>query len=186
VSEFDSLGAVKIRHRLANETVVGDGLEPSTTMGPMQNKIQYDKVVAFIDEALTQGAVVAGGQPVPGPGYFIAPTIIRDLPDNARLVREEQFGPVLPVLAYDDLEEVIIRANDTEFGLGGVIWTSNPERGAEVASRIESGTVWVNQHLVLPFDVPFGGAKQSGIGLANGLAGMEDFTQVRIVNVALS
>ncbi|TCM20801.1 acyl-CoA reductase-like NAD-dependent aldehyde dehydrogenase [Novosphingobium sp. PhB165] len=172
--------------KLAGEAVVGDGLEQGTTIGPIQNRAQYEKVLGFIEEARGQGTLVAGGEPVAGEGYFIAPTIVRDLPDDARLVREEQFGPVLPVLAYDDLDEVIARVNGTDYGLGATVWTSDAERGIAVASRIESGTVWVNRHLDLPFDVPFGGAKQSGIGRQQGIEGMEDFTQPRIVNAALS
>lgn len=171
---------------LAKAEKVGDGIEATTTMGPVQNKAQYDKVRAFIVEARDSGTVVAGGQDIPGGGYFIAPTIITGLADDARLVTEEQFGPVVPILGYDDLDSLIARANDTELGLGGSIWTSNPERGIAVASRIDSGTVWVNTHVALPFDVPFGGAKQSGLGQQGGIEGMKDFTQVRIVNAALT
>jgi acyl-CoA reductase-like NAD-dependent aldehyde dehydrogenase len=171
--------------KLAREAAVGDGLQQGTTIGPIQNKAQFEKLLGFIAEARAKGTIVAGGEPIPGDGYFIAPTIVRDLPDDARLVREEQFGPVLPILAYDDLEEAIARANDSEYGLGGTIWTSDAERGIEVASRIQSGTVWVNKHLDLPFDVPFGGAKQSGIGRQQGVDGVEGFTQARIVNAAL-
>jgi acyl-CoA reductase-like NAD-dependent aldehyde dehydrogenase len=171
--------------KLARKAAVGDGLQQGTTIGPIQNKAQFEKLLGFIAEARAKGTIVAGGEPIPGDGYFIAPTIVRDLPDDARLVREEQFGPVLPILAYDDLEEAIARANDSEYGLGGTIWTSDAERGIEVASRIQSGTVWVNKHLDLPFDVPFGGAKQSGIGRQQGVDGVEGFTQARIVNAAL-
>ncbi|MEE4453654.1 aldehyde dehydrogenase family protein [Novosphingobium resinovorum] len=172
--------------RLAGEAVVGDGMDTATTIGPIQNREQFAKVQAFIEEARKHGSIVAGGEALPGPGYFIAPTIVRGLSDNARLVREEQFGPVLPVLAYDDLDEAIARINDSEYGLGGSVWSADVERGIAVASRIESGTVWVNKHLELPFDVPFGGAKQSGIGRQQGIEGMEDFTQPRIINVALA
>ncbi|RYY27922.1 MAG: aldehyde dehydrogenase family protein [Sphingomonadales bacterium] len=170
---------------LAQKATVGDGLQQGTRIGPIQNKAQYDKVLALIEDSRVVGTIVAGGEAIAGDGYFIAPTIVRDLPDDARLVREEQFGPVLPILSYDDLEEAIARANDSEFGLGGTVWTSDPARGMEVASRIESGTVWVNKHLDLPFDIPFGGAKWSGIGRQQGIEGMEDFTQVRVVNAAL-
>jgi acyl-CoA reductase-like NAD-dependent aldehyde dehydrogenase len=171
---------------LAKAERVGDGLDATTTMGPVQNKAQYDKVRSFIADARASGTVVVGGEEIPGGGYFIAPTIITGLADDARLVAEEQFGPVVPILGYDDLETMIERANDTKLGLGGSIWTSDLERGIEVASRIESGTVWVNTHVALPFDVPFGGAKQSGLGQQGGIDGMKDFTQVRIVNAALA
>lgn len=170
---------------LARGAVIGDGLEQGTTIGPIQNRAQFEKVQGFIAEAREQGTIVAGGEPVPGEGFFIAPTIVRDLPDDARLVREEQFGPVLPVQAYDDLDAAIAQVNASEYGLGATVWTSDASLGFAVASRIESGTVWVNRHLDLPWDVPFGGAKQSGIGRQQGIEGMEDFTQPRIVNVAL-
>lgn len=170
---------------LAKGEKLGDGLDVSTTIGPVQNKAQYDKVRSFIEEARTNGTVVAGGEVVAGAGYFIPPTIITGLADDDRLVSEEQFGPVMPVIGYDDLEDAIQRANDTDFGLGATIWTSNIARGIAVGSRIESGTVWINTHVSLPFDVPFGGAKQSGIGKQGGIEGLKDYTQVRIVNAAL-
>lgn len=171
--------------KLADEAVVGDGLNQGTTMGPIQNKAQFEKLLTYIAEAREEGTIVAGGAAVEREGYFINPTIVRDLDDDARLVREEQFGPVLPVLAYDDLDDAIARANKSEYGLGGTVWTSNVDRGIAIASQIESGTVWVNKHLDLPVDIPFGGAKQSGIGRQQGIAGMEDFTQPRIINAAL-
>jgi len=170
--------------RLADEAVVGNGLEQGTTIGPIQNKMQYDKVMDYIESARDEGGTfLAGGHAVEGDGYFIRPTIVTGLSHTARLVREEQFGPVLPILPYDTVEEAIGYANDAEYGLGGIIWTGNIERGAEVASKIETGTIWVNRHLILPKDIPFGGAKQSGIGVQNGVEGIEDFTQRRILSV---
>lgn len=170
--------------RLGREAVVDNGLHQGTQIGPVQNKQQFDKVRELIAEAKAEGTVVVGGEDAGRDGYFIQPTVIRDLPETARLVREEQFGPVFPVLAYDDLDDVVRRANDSEFGLGGTIWTSNPERGLEVAMRIDTGTVWVNKHLDIPFDVSFGGAKQSGLGREQGVDGMKEFTQVKVINVA--
>ena len=99
-------------------------------------------------------------------------------------MREEQFGPVLPVLRYSDLDEVITRANDTEFGLGGSVWSSDRDRAFGVAARIDAGTVWVNKHLDLGPDTPYAGAKQSGIGTELGREGLEEFTQATIINVA--
>ena len=171
--------------RMCDSQKLGDGMIEGTTMGPIQNKTQYDKVIGYLEDAKANGRILCGGYALPGDGYFIAPTIVRDIPDSARVVREEQFGPVLPVLAYDDLEDVIARANDSEFGLGASVWTSDPKRGIEVSSRLQTGTCWVNQHLVFPSDVSFGGAKQSGLGRQNGRAGMEDFSQIRIVNASL-
>ncbi len=170
--------------KLANEAVVGDGLEQGTTIGPIQNKMQYEKVLGFIQSAKDEGGTfLAGGEAIEGDGYFIRPTIVTGLSHDARLVREEQFGPVLPILPYDSIDEAVHWANEMEYGLGGIIWTGDVERGAEVASRIQTGTIWVNRHLVLPKDVPFGGAKQSGIGVQNGIEGIEDFTQRRVLNV---
>jgi acyl-CoA reductase-like NAD-dependent aldehyde dehydrogenase len=169
---------------LARTAVVGDGLDQGSQIGPVQNAAQYGKLLDYLAEAQDQGLVLAGGAALERDGYFIAPTIVRDLPQDARLVREEQFGPVLPVLAYDDLDAAIHAINASEYGLGGTIWTGDIQRGEKIAARIDSGTVWVNRHLDLPFDVPFGGAKQSGIGRQQGLEGLHEFTQAKVINIA--
>jgi acyl-CoA reductase-like NAD-dependent aldehyde dehydrogenase len=169
---------------LANDTVVGDGLDAATQMGPLQNKAQFEKVQGFLEDARTNGTIIAGGKVLDREGYFIAPTIVRDIADDARLVQEEQFGPVLPVLRYSELDDAIARANGTEYGLGGTVWGADSKRAFEVAQRIVSGTVWVNKHLELPPDIPFGGAKQSGFGTEMGQEGLEEFTQSKIINMA--
>jgi acyl-CoA reductase-like NAD-dependent aldehyde dehydrogenase len=169
---------------LANNAIVGDGLDAATQYGPLQNKAQYEKVKGFLKDAHLHGKVIAGGSALQREGYFIAPTIVRDIADDARLVQEEQFGPVLPVLKYADLDDAIARANDSEYGLGGTVWGTDLDRAFSVAQRISSGTVWVNKHLDLPPDVPFGGAKQSGFGAEMGQEGLEEFTQIRIINMA--
>jgi acyl-CoA reductase-like NAD-dependent aldehyde dehydrogenase len=128
---------------------------------------------------------IVSGEKRMASGYFVAPTIVSGLSDDAPLVAQEQFGPLMPVLTYDSVDEVVARANASPYGLGATVWTANPERGIELARRIESGTVWVNKHLDLPFDVPFGGCRQSGIGREQGLAGVEEFTQARIVNALI-
>lgn len=171
--------------RLAHEAVVDDGINPGTTIGPLQNKAQFEKVKGFLQDAHANGTILAGGMPLPRKGYFIEPTIVTAISIQSRLVREEQFGPVLPVLPYEDLEDAIAWTNDTDYGLGGSIWTSDVERGFQVASRIQSGSVWINKAHELPFDVPFRGAKQSGIGTENGQEGMEEYTQAKIINMAL-
>jgi acyl-CoA reductase-like NAD-dependent aldehyde dehydrogenase len=170
--------------RLARETVVGDGLERGTQMGPIQNEAQFERVKGFLEDARRNGKIVAGGRALDREGYFVEPTIVRDMRDDARLVREEQFGPVLPVLRYSDIDEVIGRANDTEFGLGGSVWSADRDRAFEVAARINSGTVWVNKHLDLRPDTPCGGAKQSGVGVELSREGLEEFTQATIINMA--
>jgi acyl-CoA reductase-like NAD-dependent aldehyde dehydrogenase len=170
--------------RLARATVVGDGLEEGTQMGPVQNRSQFERVKGFLEDARRHGTIVAGGDVFEREGYFVRPTIVRDIPDDARLVREEQFGPVLPVLRYSDIDDAIARANDTDFGLGGSVWSSDPERAFGVAARVHAGTVWVNQHLDVGLDTPFGGAKQSGLGVELGREGLEQFTQATIINMA--
>ena len=170
--------------KLAKEAVVGDGLEQGTQLGPIQNKMQFEKVKEYIEVGRKDGKIIAGGDVPEGKGYFIPPTIVRDISHDSRLVKEEQFGPVLPVLSYNDLDDAIAKANDSEYGLGGTVWTNDLDRGKEVASQIMSGTIWVNKHLDLPFDVPFGGAKQSGLGVEYGQEGLEEFTQQKTINMA--
>jgi acyl-CoA reductase-like NAD-dependent aldehyde dehydrogenase len=170
--------------RLARETVVGDGLEQGTQMGPIQNQAQFEKAKGFLEDARQNGKIVAGGGVLEREGYFVQPTIVRDIPDDARLVREEQFGPVLPVLRYSEIDDAIARANDTDYGLGGSVWSSDCDRAFGVAARINSGTVWVNKHLDLGPDTPYAGAKQSGIGTELGREGLEEFTQATIINMA--
>jgi acyl-CoA reductase-like NAD-dependent aldehyde dehydrogenase len=169
--------------KLANEAIVDDGAKQGTTIGPVQNKMQFDKVSALIADAKTRGTVLAGGEPMDRPGYFIAPTIVRDLPEDAPLVQEEQFGPVLPVMKYDDIADVIARANDSDYGLAGTVWGKDVARATAVAMQIDTGTVWVNQHLAIDANIPFRGVKQSGLGGELGEAGLLEYTQAHIVNI---
>lgn len=169
--------------RLATIAVVDDGTQQGAQIGPVQNLAQFEKVKEFLAEAREKGTILAGGDALDRPGYFIPPTIVRDLPDDARLVREEQFGPVLPVLKYHDIEDVIARANDSELGLAGSVWGRDLSRATDVAMRIDSGTIWVNQHLAIDATIPFRGSKQSGLGSELGLDGLHEYTQAHIVNV---
>jgi acyl-CoA reductase-like NAD-dependent aldehyde dehydrogenase len=166
----------------AKQAIVGDGSEQGTTMGPIQNKAQFTRLCALLGEAGRQGRVVAGGAPLDRPGYFIPPTIVADLPEDSALVREEQFGPVLPVLKYRDIDEVIARANASDYGLGGTVWGADLDAACDIARRIDSGTVWVNQYLTVDPRVPFRGAKQSGIGAELGEAGLHEYTQAHVVH----
>ncbi|MET0280076.1 MAG: aldehyde dehydrogenase family protein [Steroidobacteraceae bacterium] len=169
---------------IAKAAVVGNGLDDGVQFGPVQNRMQYDKVQSMIDDARSHGQVIAGGEKHDGPGYFIKPTIVSGLPDSARLVCEEQFGPVMPVLKYSTIDEAIARANSSEYGLGATVWSKSTERALAVAERLETGTVWINKHLDLPPSVPYGGVKQSGFGVELGQQGLEEFTRMRIVNIA--
>lgn len=169
---------------IANETVVGNGLEQGTKLGPLNNKMQYDKVNEIIEDAKQKGKVIAGGEKVDGPGFFIRPTIVRDIGAGTRLVDEEQFGPVLPVIKFDNYDDVINQANDCDYGLGGSIWSGDLDKAYALAEKMESGTVWINKHAELDPGIPFGGAKQSGLGNELGEEGLEEFTQLKIINMA--
>ena len=170
--------------RLARESVVDDGLKQGTQMGPLQNKAQFEKVKGFLEDAKRNGKIVAGGEVLGRKGYFIQPTIVRDIADDTRLVTEEQFGPIVPVLRYFDLDDAIARANDSEYGLAGTVWGKDLDRAFCVAAKIETGTVWINKFLDVSPDIPFGGAKQSGIGEELGREGLEAYTQAKIINMA--
>lgn len=168
--------------RLAKEAVVDDGANQGAQIGPVQNRQQYEKLKEFLADAKERGKVIAGGDVVARDGYFVQPTIVRDIADDARIVREEQFGPVLPVLKYSDIDDVIARANDSDYGLGGTVWGKDLDRATSVAERINSGTVWVNQHLAIDPTIPFRGVKQSGLGGELGQDGLNEYTQARIIN----
>ncbi|WP_454798199.1 aldehyde dehydrogenase family protein [Novosphingobium lindaniclasticum] len=170
---------------LARAAVIGNGLSEDTTLGPVQNAAQHARLGGLLEESRMLGQILCGGMLPDGPGWFVPPTVVRGLPDDARLVREEQFGPLIPVMAYDSLDEAVARANASEYGLGASVWSGDVTRGMAVAERIDSGLVWVNRVFDLPFEVPLGGARQSGMGRHQGLAGVEEFTQARIVNAAL-
>jgi acyl-CoA reductase-like NAD-dependent aldehyde dehydrogenase len=169
---------------LANAAIVGDGLKQGTQLGPLQNKMQFDKVSEVIADARKHGKVIAGGEKMSGAGYFIQPTIVRDIADGTRLVDEEQFGPVLPVIKYSDAEDAVARANASPYGLGGSIWSSDPDRAYKLALQMESGSVWVNKHAELAPNIPFGGSKTSGLGTELGEEGLAEFTQLQVINVA--
>lgn len=170
--------------RLADETVVDDGMKQGAVMGPVQNKQQYEKLRGYLEAAAKDGKVIAGGTMDDRPGYFIRPTIVRDISDDSILVREEQFGPVLPVLKYSDIDDAIARANDSEFGLAGSVWSADTDRAVEVAKKVQSGTIWVNKCLDMDPNIPFGGAKQSGFGAEYALDGLKEYTQRKVINIA--
>ena len=167
---------------LAEATVVGDGAEPDTQMGPVQNAAQYAKVRELIEQSRRDGTIVAGGDDVEGSGFFVRPTIVRDVDAGTRIVDEEQFGPVLPVIRFSDADEVVTNSNRTDFGLGASVWSSDAARARELAGRIEAGTVWINKHADLAPHVPFGGAKSSGLGLEFGQEGLNEFTQLQVIS----
>jgi len=170
--------------RLARDAIVDDGAKQGTQIGPIQNRDQFEKVKGFLEDAKESGTIVAGGNVIDRDGFFIEPTIVRDVRDGDRIVDEEQFGPILPVIKFDDVDEVIARVNNTPYGLGGSVWAADVDRAAELAACVESGTVWVNQHLDFGPNIPFGGAKQSGIGVEFTEEGLKEFTQIQVINIA--
>ncbi|MCF6193237.1 MAG: aldehyde dehydrogenase family protein, partial [Kangiellaceae bacterium] len=170
---------------LAEKVVVGNGLEEGVELGPVQNKKQLDIVIELAEDAkASEGRFLCGGNVMPGDGYFFEPTIVADLTDGSRLVDEEPFGPILPIIKYSDIEEVVTRANKNDSGLGGSVWSSNPAKASEIAQRLECGTAWVNDHGAIQPDAPFGGIKQSGIGVEFGLYGLEEYTSIQTVKIA--
>ncbi len=163
---------------------MGNGLDDGVDMGPVQNAAQFTKVRGYVDDAANRGADVYFRGEVPEcPGYFHPVTLVRGVDDSVPLVREEQFGPVLPILTYTDIDDVIARANDSELALGASVWSSDEQRATEVAERVEAGTVWVNQHPMLSSDVPFGGVKQSGLGVEQSIHGVLEYTNYRVLRV---
>lgn len=168
----------------AKAAIVGDGLNPTTELGPVQNKAQLRYIDELADDARAHGGrILSGGHARNGDGYFFEPTIVADVTDGIRLVDEEQFGPILPVIRYSDINDAVQRANASVNGLGGSVWSSNVEKATELASRLECGTAWVNEHGAIQPNAPFGGVKQSGIGVEFGRYGLEEYTSIQTLKV---
>jgi acyl-CoA reductase-like NAD-dependent aldehyde dehydrogenase len=170
---------------VANSLNVGDPYDETTNLGPLSTRPQFERVSGLVAEAVSSGArVAAGGGPVDRPGFFFQPTVLADVAEGLRIVDEEQFGPALPILSYDDLGDAVRRANDTEYGLCGSVWSADEDRATEIAEQLEVGTTFVNTHAILPVSVQFGGAKFSGLGVENGLPGLLSFTEAQVVHRA--
>jgi acyl-CoA reductase-like NAD-dependent aldehyde dehydrogenase len=157
----------------------------SPDFGPVQNKMQYDRVCELAEAAKADGATfLTGGEPMPGPGYFFPVTIVRDIPEDSRLVQEEPFGPILPVISFSDTEDALAKANAVSVGLGGSVWSGDVEKAQALASRLECGTAWVNNHAMIQPDAPFGGVKQSGVGVEFGRYGLVEYTNIQTMQIA--
>ena len=167
---------------IADTVVVGNGLEPGTRLGPLQNERQREIVESLVADARRHGKVIAGGERVDGPGFFFRPTIVRDINDGTRLVDEEQFGPVLPVIRFSDVADAIRGANSSSYGLGGSVWSADYERAMAIAGKLDAGTVWINKHMDAGPHIPLAGAKLSGIGVEYGEEGIAEYTQLQIIN----
>jgi acyl-CoA reductase-like NAD-dependent aldehyde dehydrogenase len=169
---------------LAEAMPMGDGMQPGMVMGPIQNRMQFDKVSRLVERARADGAtIVCGGTPKPGPGNFYPLTIVTDIADGAALVDEEQFGPVLPIIKYRSVDDAVASANRLDVGLGASVWSTDVEQAKQVASRIQAGTVWINQHGMIHPMVPFGGVKGSGWGVEFGVDGLKSVTQPQVISI---
>ncbi|MCY0094295.1 betaine-aldehyde dehydrogenase [Hoeflea ulvae] len=178
------------RLKARTETIrIGDPLDPDTHLGPMVSMAQRDKVLGYIDSGKREGArlVIGGGVPeLQGfeNGAWIQPTVFADVTDEMTIAREEIFGPVMSVLPFDDEDEAVTRANDTQFGLAAGVFTADITRAHRVVASFEAGTTWINTYNLTPVEMPFGGVKQSGIGRENSRAAIEHYTQLKTVYVA--
>ncbi|MCA0891792.1 aldehyde dehydrogenase family protein [Qipengyuania flava] len=167
----------------ARTVKVGNGLDPEVGVGPVQNRMQFEKLKGFLDDIKANGQnIVLGGEiDEDQSGYFFPITVVNDPSEDSKIVREEQFGPILPILVYDDVDDAVRRANDSIYGLGGSVWGRDTEAAVQVANRLEAGMVWVNEIHTQSVDIPFGGVKQSGLGTEQGDEGRKLFTNPKTV-----
>lgn len=166
----------------ARKRVVGDPFDPKTEQGPQVDQTQFDRVMGYIESGQSEGAALAcGGKRVGNRGYFIEPTVFADVQDEMKIAKEEIFGPVMSVIPFKDLDEVITRANRTVYGLAAGVWTRDIKKAHAIANSVRAGTVWVNCYNVLDTRAPFGGFKQSGSGRELGEYGLQEYTEVKTV-----
>lgn len=178
--------AEEFMHQLTAKTeqlTVGNGLLPDTDMGPLNSSEQFERICSVVNEVTghEEGTVRTGGCPVTGSpfdkGYFYKPTLITDIPPDAAILKEEVFGPVLPVMTVSDLSTAIKEANRSKYGLGASVWTKDLSAVKQVYEEVNAGIIWVNRHLTVPPEVPFGGTNESGIGRENGSKALDSYTQ---------
>lgn len=169
---------------MASGLTVGDPMDPATFIGPLVSATQRDRVLALIEQGRSEGGTITtgGGRP-DGVGYFVEPTVFADVENTSTIARQEVFGPVLSVIAYDDLDDAIALANDSDYGLGGTVWTSDEERGIDVARRVDTGSFGVNT-FNLDWGSPFGGVKASGLGRELGPEGLASYQQLKSIFLA--
>lgn len=169
---------------IASSVKTGNGME-DVDFGPVQNKAQFEKVCELAADAKASGArFLTGGEAMEGKGYFFPVTIVADVDDGQRLVDEEPFGPILPVIKFSDVEDALQRANNSSNGLGGSVWSADIEKAQALASRLECGTAWVNNHAMIQPDAPFGGVKESGFGVEFGRYGLEEYTSIQTMQIS--
>lgn len=164
----------------------GHGLDPNTQMGPLVSKVQQERVVNYINQGNEAGATMLTGGGYSEKGYFVEPTVFSDVDDQMSIAREEIFGPVVVAMPYDDLDEIIDRANNSPFGLAAGLWTENLKHAHYVANRLKAGSVWVNCYNVTDPASPFGGYKESGFGREMGSYALNNYTEVKSVWIDLN
>jgi acyl-CoA reductase-like NAD-dependent aldehyde dehydrogenase len=169
---------------LARSARMGPGDQDGVELGPIQNRRQYDRLVELLEDCKQQGLrLLTGGELPEGPGLFFPVTLVDNPPEDSRIVQEEPFGPILPLLKFTDVEDVIARANATEYGLGASVWCRDEKKATAIAQRLDAGIVWVNEiQAVSPYK-PMGGHKQSGLGVENGTEGLLEYTVVQTLSV---
>jgi succinate-semialdehyde dehydrogenase/glutarate-semialdehyde dehydrogenase len=161
---------------------LGRGTEPDTDLGPLIDQTQREKVHELVADAVGRGAkTLTGGGPLDGPGYFYRPTVLTDVPSDSRLLSEEVFGPVAPIVSFDSEDEAVEAANKTEYGLVAYLFTRDLARALRVSERLETGMVGLNQGLVSNAAAPFGGIKQSGFGREGGYEGINEYLSTKYV-----
>ena len=172
----------------ARQRVVGDPFNDKTKQGPQVDKAQFDKVMGYIELGMREGAqMLCGGGRVGDRGFFIEPTVFTDVQDNMKIAQEEIFGPVMSIIKFKDIDEVIQRANTTMYGLAAAVWTQDISKAHAIANHLQAGTVWVNCYDVFDAAAPFGGGwfKQSGMGRELGEYGLQQYTEVKTVTIKL-
>jgi len=168
---------------IAKNVKMGDGMDVTNVLGPIQNERQFKRVIALVDEARAAGAtILTGGRPA-GRGYFYPVTLVADIKEGTRLVDEEQFGPVLPIIRYTDVDDAVRRANGTEYGLDASVWGHSRAAAERVAQQLEAGTVWINKHAEIAPHIPMGGIKSSGIGVEFGEEGLAAYTTIKVISM---
>lgn len=163
--------------KLAAAVPMGDGSQQGTALGPIQNKPQYDRVKGLLADCEAKGYRLLQGDAPDGDGFFVPVTLVDNPPEDSRIVQEEQFGPILPLVRFTDVQDAIAKANATDMGLAGTVWSADTDAAMRIAERMDTGNVWINEGLALSPFAAFGGRKQSGVGVENGIEGLMAYTE---------